>query len=279
MGNSAGLGYMHRNSLIHGLTGTTKLLMAVFASIAAMITYDTRFLVALILGASIVFRVSGIRLRDIRFVLVFITVLMVFNSIAIYLFSPEEGVRIYGTRHEIVHLFAGYFLTQEQLFYMLNVILKYFSVLPMALLFIVTTQPNEFASSLNRIGVNYKIAYSVALTLRYIPDIQRDFLDIKNAQEARGIDMSANEKLFRRVKNAAAIVFPLIFSSLSRIETISNAMELRGFGKGKKRTWYSAKPFRAGDYTAMALSAALVGIAVWLNIVNGGRFFNPFRLS
>lgn len=276
MSKAANLGYLHRSSPIHGLTGTTKLLMAVFASVAAMITYDTRFLAAMIMGAVIVFGISKIRLNDISFVLIFIAVLMVINSIAIFLFSPEEGVKIYGTRHEIAHLFAGYYLTQEQLFYMFNVILKYFSVLPMALLFIITTQPNEFASSLNRIGVNYKIAYSVAITLRYIPDIQRDFGDIKNAQQARGIDMSPKEKLPSRIKNVSAIVFPLIFSSLSRIEIISNAMELRGFGKNKRRTWYSAKPFKTGDYAAVAVCVALVGAAVYLNFVNNGRFYNPF---
>ena len=54
----------------------------------------------------------------------------------------------------------------------------------------VTTNPSEFAASLNRIGVNYKIAYSVAIALRYIPDVQRDYKDISFAQQARGIEMS-----------------------------------------------------------------------------------------
>ena len=38
-----------------------------------------------------------------------------------------------------------------------------------------TTHPSQFASSLNQIGVPYKIAYSVSLTLRYIPDLQEEF--------------------------------------------------------------------------------------------------------
>ena len=32
---------------------------------------------------------------------------------------------------------------------------------------------------------------------------------------------------------------PLIISSFDRIGNIANAMDLRGFGKGKKRTYYS----------------------------------------
>ena len=47
----------------------------------------------------------------------------------------------------------------------------------------------------------------------------------------------------KRIKNASAILLPLILSSLDRIDTISNIMELRGFGKHKKRSWYSYRKF------------------------------------
>ena len=48
--------------------------------------------------------------------------------------------------------------------------------------------------------------------------------------------MSRKQNLVKRLKSASAILIPLILSSMDRIEVISNAMELRGFGKGKKRT-------------------------------------------
>ena len=53
-----------------------------------------------------------------------------------------------------------------------------------------TTHPSQFAASLNQIGVPYKFAYSVSLTLRYIPDVQEEFFTIRKAQEARGLDLS-----------------------------------------------------------------------------------------
>lgn len=276
MSKENGFGYIKRQSPIHALTGTTKLLMTLIASAAVMITYDTRFLFGVIILAAILFSVSKIQLRDIKGVLIFIVVIMIFNCIAIYLFSPEEGVKIYGTRNEILRITARYSITLEQLFYMLNVVLKYFSVLPLALLFMTTTEPSEFASSLNRIGVSYKIAYSVALALRYIPDIQRDFHEIGQAQQARGIDMSKKVKLPQRVKNACAILLPLVFSSLSRIDVISNAMELRGFGKHKKRTWYRTRAFRGVDLAVITICICLLVVSLSLNYMNRGRFYNPF---
>ena len=101
-------------------------------------------------------------------------------------------------------------MTAEQLFYMLNISLKYFVALPVAILFISATNPSEFAASLNSIGISYKVGYSVAIALRYIPDIQRDYHSISQAQQARGVELGKNEHFFSRLKNSVNILLPLI---------------------------------------------------------------------
>ena len=273
---SAMLEYQDLKSPIHKLTGATKLIVLVFWALASMVTYDTRVLGAMFIFSIIMFKVSKVKFKDISFVLYFILVFLLINNIAIFFFSPYEGVEIYKTRTDILHLFGPYTITTQQLFYQFNVTLKYFSIIPMALLFMVTTNPSEFAASLNRIGVSYKISYAVAIALRYIPDIQRDYQDISFAQQARGIDMSKKAGVVSRVKSAAAIIMPLIFSSLERIESISSAMELRAFGNKKKRTWYSGRPFEKRDYIAIAIVVCVFIAALVATKINGGRFFNPF---
>ncbi|MDD6201959.1 MAG: energy-coupling factor transporter transmembrane component T [Lachnospiraceae bacterium] len=273
---SAALSYIKKNSPIHRLTGSTKFLFFLIWSIAAMITYDTRILL-IMLGMGLVFlRMSKLKWKELRFAVLFMLWLIGLNLIALFLFSPEQGVAIYGTRHELVHLFWRYSVVTEELFYLFNFMMKYLAVIPTALLFIMTTDPSEFAASLNKIGVSYRIAYSVAIALRYIPDVQRDFHEISQAQQARGIDLSKKDKLVDRLKNSAAILFPLVLSSLQRIEVISNAMELRGFGKNKKRTWIVERPFQKGDYIALLLALFMLLASGACMILNGGRFFNPF---
>lgn len=270
--------YIDRKSPIHALTGAAKLTCLLLWSLAAMTTFDTRLLALMPVIAFSLFAVSRIRYRDVKILLWFTFVFMVMNNLLIFLFSPEHGVEIYGTRTEICHLFWRYSLVKEQLFYQLNVVLKYLATIPVVILFVSTTDPSEFASSLNRIGVSYNIAYSVALALRYIPDIQREYHDISTAQQARGLEMaSKKQSLFKRLSSAVSMIFPLIISSMDRIETISNAMQLRGFGKGKKRTWYSARPFKAADIISMVFCLLLLLFSLYLNFfVNGSRFFNPF---
>ena len=268
--------YIDRPSPIHKLTGASKLFGLILRSLGAMSGFHTPFLAVLTVGALVLFKVSKIRVKDISFMLGATLVFLVLNNLLIYLFSPEHGVEIYGSRTVLLEGIGRYTITAEQLFYHLNVVLKYTCTIPIVLLFICTTDPSEFAASLNRIGVSYRISYAVALALRYIPDIQREYHDISLAQQARGVEMSKKASLVNRLKSASKILIPLVMSSLARIDTISNAMELRGFGKNSKRSWYSGRPFTKGDFIAMGVSAAIVVISVLLTLFNGGRFFNPF---
>lgn len=270
------LSYIERDSVIHRLTGSAKLICFLLLSSAAMLTYDTRVLLTIVVMSIIIFNISKVKIREIAFILGFILFFLILNNIAIFLFAPHQGTIIYGTSHLITGSIGRYSLTLEQLFYQFNISLKYIAVIPPALLFIVTTQPSEFAASLNRIGVSYRLSYSVSIALRYIPDIQRDFKTIALSQQARGIDMSRNEKMGTRIKNASSILLPLILSSLDRIETISNVMELRGFGKHKKRTWYSFQPVARRDITAIAISLIILLLMISFMFINQGRFYNPF---
>ena len=270
------IGYSDIDSPIHKLTGASKLIALIIWAVASMITYDTRALLGMFVISIIVFKISKVKFKQVSFVLYFILIFLLLNNIAIFIFSPYEGVQIYGSRNDLFKIAGPYTVTAQQLFYQFNITLKYFSIIPMALLFMVATNPSEFAASLNKIGVSYKIAYSVSIALRYIPDVQRDYQDISFAQQARGIDMSKKEKLTKRIKNSASILMPLIFSSLDRIEAISSAMELRAFGSNKKRTWYNGRPFKLGDYITILVVSIILIIAIMATISNGGRFYNPF---
>lgn len=269
--------YIEKDSPVHRLTGAAKLVGLLLWSIASMTTFYTPLLAVLTMSAFLLFGVSRIKLREVGFMLKFTFAFMILNNVLIFIFSPQHAVSIYGSRTVLFEIAGPYIVTAEQLFYHLNVALKYTCSIPVVLLFVSTTNPSEFAASLNRIGVSYRISYAVSIALRYIPDIQREYYDISKAQQARGIEMSKKAGLVQRLKSVSVILIPLILSSLERIDTISNAMELRGFGKGKKRTWYEGKPFSRADIAVIAGSFVLFGVSVMLTVLNGSRFYNPFQ--
>lgn len=270
------LGYVDRPGPLHALSGVSKLVLAIAVVIGAMIGFDVRYLAAVSLLSVLAWSVSRVRLRDLAVVLWLILVFMVLNNLLIFLFAPGYGAEQLGTEQVLIDGPGRWDLTREQLWYQLAVTLKYFAVLPVVLLFITTTRPSEFASALNRVGVPYRISYAVSLSLRYIPDVQREFRTISQAQQARGLDTSRAVGLRTRLRNLVSVLMPLLLGTFERIERVSAAMELRGFGRGRRRTWAVATPVRARDVAVMVLAAVLVVAPVVLLVLDGGRYWNPF---
>lgn len=269
--------YVERNNFVYNLSGLTKLTCFLLLTFAVMLSYDVRFIAPLLIFSFVVLRVSGITFKQIKLMLIYLIVFLLINFVLTYVFSPQHGVTIYGTYHEIFSFGGRYVVTLEQILYQGTQFLKYAAMVPLGIIFLLTTHPSEFAASLNKIGVPYKVSYSVALTLRYFPDIIRDYNNISAAQQCRGLDLSKKEKLSVRVKNVMNICVPLVFSTLEKIETITNTMELRSFGKEKKRSWFSAKPLKKGDYISMIFCFLLfIGSLSISFFINGSRFYNPF---
>ncbi|MCR5107450.1 MAG: energy-coupling factor transporter transmembrane protein EcfT [Lachnospiraceae bacterium] len=268
------LSYEKKDSPIHRLSGFTKLVFFLSWSVTSMLTYDTIVLIIMIVLSTVMYAVSRTKWSQVATVFKFILLFLSINILAIFFFSPYQGCDIYGQKTVICHLFGSYYLTVEQLFYEFNIILKYFTFVPAVFIFLVTTDPSELAASLNRIGVSYNICYSLALALRYIPDVQDNFRNIKNSGQARGIEMSKKASLINRIKETTGIIFPLVFSSMDRIETISNAMELRGFGKHKKRTWYSERKLLKEDILMICASLLFCVCAIIYTYHDGSRFYN-----
>ncbi len=269
--------YSQLDTFVHRLSGLTKLICFVLLTSSVMLTYDIRIIAGIMVLSLIMMRISQIKFSQIKLMLVYVLIFLATNFVLTFLFSPMYGVEIYGTRHDIFAIAGRYVLTQEQLFYQISKFSKYLSVIPLGMIFIFTTNPSEFASSLNGVGVSYRVCTSLSLTLRYFPDVTRDYKTISLAQQARGLEMTSKAKLSKRIKSIAAILVPLIFTTVDRIELISNAMDLRGFGKKKKRTWYAKKPLGTADYLSMLVCLLVLGITLYVRFfINHSFFYNPF---
>ena len=77
------LNYLERDSVIHKMTGTTKLAFFLLFTFASMITYNTWVLLVLFAVSLAAFKLSHIKYREVRFMMIFI----------IYLFSYLTRIR------------------------------------------------------------------------------------------------------------------------------------------------------------------------------------------
>ncbi len=270
------ISYEKKNTPVHKLSGFTKLVFFLVWCMTSAMTFETGILILMLLMGFGIYVISQVKWRQVSAIFAAVMFFMTVNLVCIFFFAPYQGCELYNSRTDIVHLFGNYTLTREQLFYEFNVFIKYFTVIPAVFIFLTTTDPSELASSLNGIGVSYKIAYSLEIALRYIPDVQDEFRRIRNAQQARGIEMSSKGRLMDRIKNTATIIFPLLFSTMERIDVVSNAMELRGFGKKPKRTWYSKRKLELRDYLTLIFIFVFFAATMIITYADGSRYYNPF---
>ncbi|NCB33164.1 MAG: energy-coupling factor transporter transmembrane protein EcfT [Erysipelotrichia bacterium] len=269
--------YSQLDTIIHKMSGLTKLICFLLMTTSVMVTYDIRVIMCIMLISLILMKIAKITFRQIRTVLIYVFIFLIANFILTFIFDPGYGARTYGTEHVLFAIAGPYIVTQEELFYLITKFFKYLSVIPLGIIFILTTNPSEFASSLNGIGVSYKACTSLSLTLRYFPDVTRDYQTISIAQQARGLELSKKAKMTDRIKSVAAILIPMIFTTMDRVSLISNSMDLRGFGKYKTRTWYSRRSMGALDYLALFLAMlVLIGVLYVRFQVNHSMFYNPF---
>ncbi|KOO15307.1 hypothetical protein AKJ18_09910 [Vibrio xuii] len=271
-----GISYVDTQSPLHGLNGITKFALFMAWVTVVLTTFDLRLIGLLIVSGLMLLKMTRVPVKVYKPLLIGTGSVLLLNALFMFLLAPQQGSEYIGTTTTLLELPGNYSLTQETLFYLVTVTLKYFSMFPIALVFVFTTHPTEFAASLNRIGVPYKIAYAVSLTLRYLPEVKNDFVNIMHAQQARGLDISKNTPLMQRLQNVAKILGPLIFSSLDRADEISNAMTLRGFGRHSSRTWYSAKPLGRNDKLCLTAIVVIVTLAIAKRWIDTELFWYPF---
>ncbi|MBU1142629.1 MAG: energy-coupling factor transporter transmembrane protein EcfT, partial [Firmicutes bacterium] len=79
------------------------------------------------------------------------------------------------------------------------------------------------------------IAMMLSLTLRYIPTLLGETEKIMKAQASRGVDFKES-KFKDKVIQIISLLIPVFVISFKRAEDLGNAMEVRGYVIGAKRT-------------------------------------------
>ncbi len=267
--------FQNGDTYFHKLDGSIKLILLIFWSVIVFSFMDYRVFLFLIFVGFIMLLSAKIRIKDIRFILIFITGFTLFNSLFLAIITPQYGSELTGT-YTNAFSFGIYTLTYETLFFVVTLSLKYFALLPVSLLFVFTTNPSEFASSLSKVKVHYKISFAVSLALRYIPDVMAEYNQIKNALILKGIDFDGEKNKFKKLGLYKLILVPLVRSSIEKIDTISNGMDLRSFGLMKTRTWYTSKKYGKNEYIAIVLMAVVFIVYLFVKTTISTEFYYPF---
>jgi energy-coupling factor transport system permease protein len=126
-----------------------------------------------------------------------------------------------------------------------------------------TVHPDDVMSVLIKAKIPYRSVLVVSLATRFIPCLIEDVGRISDAYRTRGVQLDAGNR-FRRIRNRATILIPLLTNSLDRAVQVAEAMEARAFGALQKRVFY--KPITISPLDFACLIAAILPLVLGIVI-------------
>lgn len=135
-------------------------------------------------------------------------------------------------------------------------------------LFFTTTQLDDLAQALYKIKVPFHIAYTLTLSVRFIPTVAKDLLTVYDAQRARGLELERGS-FIERLRKIIPLLIPAFIISILRVDYVAEALESRVFGAAKKRTFIYELKITIKDVSFLFLSTIpLFAIYFYFNILS-----------
>jgi len=140
--------------------------------------------------------------------------------------------------------------------------------------------PGDLGVALRRLGLGDRIAVMIDLTIRFIPTLAAEFTETIDAQRVRGYDPTARKGgPITRLRRMAPIFVPVTVGSIAGAEDTIDAMDLRGFGVGR-RTWYRQLRFGRLDWLVVMAFVAFTVTALTLGVTgNSQHYLLPFLIG
>lgn len=253
--------YFPGNSLLHRLDPRTKFLLIFLFLFTEVAFLDIRILIFPFVASILLFASARIPYKEskptLKFLFTIIVVIATINSV----FSFTRPV---VPNPHVIATFWIIQLTSEGIVFAVTSLMRLLSLALVSMTVIMTTDPTLYAPALARIGIPYKGAFVVDLAMRYFPYYVDEFQTTMNAQMARGYTVRAKGGLLGRILNTVPLLVPVAINAMLSIYDVADAMELRAFGAGKRRTWYRTLALQPADYFAVFSLASLLVVAVYL---------------
>ncbi len=110
------------------------------------------------------------------------------------------------------------------------------------------------------------IAMMLSLTLRYIPTLLIETEKIMKAQASRGVDFK--ESTFKeKISQIISLLIPVFVISFKRSEDLGNAMEVRGYVIGQKRTRIDEYKISTKDVITIIFSILILSAVIYTRVM------------
>jgi energy-coupling factor transport system permease protein len=253
--------YRPLDSYLHQLDARAKIVPVTLVLILALLTDSSlfyltilTFLVGSLLGSGVA---PATLVKNFKPILILVLITVFYH---IFFSGRETTV--------LIDLF-GFEITSGALrtagYYSLRLIL----FIAVAFLITLTSSPSDladaFAKSLKPLQKIHMPVHDLALILflaiRFIPVLYEEFATIRNAQMIRGVRFSGS--LFNRLKKTVYIIIPVFVAAIQRADELALAIQARGYGSARDRTFYSRSHFGQKEWLFVFATSILI-VATYL---------------
>ncbi len=260
--------YLGRGSWLASRDPRVLLVAAILFVIGASQLRDSRQLGVVLVLALGYYCTARIPWRAVRVQWIYLLAVISFFAFFNTLISGGRTGTFTGAETHVLFTLPpfGAEISAEGVSLMLSQVMRYAAVAAIGFPIAYAIAPGDLGVALRRLGVADKIAVMVDLTVRFIPTLAGEFAETIDAQRVRGYDPTARKGgPITRLRRLAPIFVPVTVGSIAGAEDTIDAMDLRGFGVGR-RTWLRHLKFDAFDFVLLGLFVLFAIVATFLNV-------------
>lgn len=123
---------------------------------------------------------------------------------------------------------------------------------------------SDFLLAMKAMRVPYELSFMAAIGAKFVPLLAEQMTDSLMSARLRGADISRMWPV-ARIKLYTRVLMPATVTALTRAETISWALELKGFDPGKPRTYWRRLEMDLTDWLVLPISAVATAAFLLLN--------------
>ena len=249
--------YVPGTSMLHRMNPVFTFLCAFLVCIAAAVSTNHLFVLALIVVQLLLSSTAGVFKKSMKLVLGL-------GSLALIVLVLQMVFVRTGT---VFATFGPLMITSDGLLSGVLVVLKVVCmVLPLSLAFMVTPMNDLTNELVSKCHLPYKYAFAFTTAVRFIPLFMEEMSGIMEAQKARGVQFDTRN-VARKFALMVPLTVPLLVSSVKKTDTIAIGAELRGFSLRGATSAYRQHGVSARDIVAVVVCVAVFAAAIALNVL------------
>ena len=273
-------GYRLRESFVERFDPRARWIFSILSLFSIVNFWDIRFLLYFMAISLVQYRLTRLTWKETkrawRFIFFLMFVMIFINTIITSAGTIGDVIR---DPHIILEFQKPFHfaLSIERLWFALTQIVRILAITSLFLVIPFTMDPRQYGVTFKGLGFGDKLAFTMDLAFRFVPTLARDFSITLDAQKARGYELEKFDgNIIKKIARMAPILIPVTMNSLLSGEDMVNAMDLRSFSSGAKRTWLHTLKYQPRDYFLIAYSLGILILSFILPRYLGiGNFWLP----